>query len=982
MVDALAFQTRARTIDHLGREQIADVPTAISELWKNAYDAYASNVALHIFEASPAVVLINDDGHGMNRQQFVDKWLVVGTESKADGGPVLEQFRQGLPERPKQGQKGIGRLSVAALGSLVLIVSKQVNKPFVACLVDWRLFENPFIYLDDVRLPVIEFATGDELIKQLPKMREAIVENISGESGPQERNLRLSSAWSNFDELESAESTMTNKSAVLKTSELIRSGAAFQWDIAKYLKEWHAWDGRKPAGTAMVLAEINSSLKAWVPVAAASTEAEESAKASLVRTLSGFSDPYVKEIAAPLDFRVIVHTKGEVKTVVGREDGFGLTFLNSLDHLLTGVFDTNGVFKGRVKVFGKDLGDVELTPVQPPPTGVRERIGSFSLTIGAFEPVARSSTLSPDVHAKVADRAETHSGLSIYRDGLRVMPYGRPENDFFGIEERRQSKAGREFWASRRLFGRIAISRKENPNLRDKAGREGLIDNAASRAVQLLVIDLLKTAARRYFGGDSPIRQELLPAVEAENDAAAATAKKAQNSQLTNFRETVRKKTKALDSAREQTARLTLHLKAAIDTNETNVLWQMGNEVDSLVSERAALRLPPKPKKLGKFEDTYRDYRDRYTQLASEVEAVRHTWNEAIARLDAKPHVEIAQSHLSRNQKALTDQLSKWKRAITSLLTGENKRIDESIEQDGKEFYKAVAPLLADVETQRTLLQTAIEEMDQTREYLTQRFSNTYEPYLRAVTQLSEGLDLDGALAYGIARSDTLERRIEQIQSLAQIGISVEILSHELHSLDRRLSNSLTALPESVRDLPAFQNADSTRKELVERLRFLSQMQITDGDAQQKITGEDIEAYLSNFFGTVLSENAVQLVATDEFRKAAFYEFPSRVFPIFINLVNNSLYWLSGCAAREIHLSAESGTLMVSDTGPGIDPEDVENLFQLFFSRRVRGRGVGLYLCRQTLATGGHTIEYIADKAKTISSGANFAIKLRGGFNA
>ena len=38
MVDALAFQTRARTIDHLGREQIADVPTAISELWKNAYD--------------------------------------------------------------------------------------------------------------------------------------------------------------------------------------------------------------------------------------------------------------------------------------------------------------------------------------------------------------------------------------------------------------------------------------------------------------------------------------------------------------------------------------------------------------------------------------------------------------------------------------------------------------------------------------------------------------------------------------------------------------------------------------------------------------------------------------------------------------------------------------------------------------------------------------------------------------------------------
>lgn len=85
---------------------------------------------------------------------------------------------------------------------------------------------------------------------------------------------------------------------------------------------------------------------------------------------------------------------------------------------------------------------------------------------------------------------------------------------------------------------------------------------------------------------------------------------------------------------------------------------------------------------------------------------------------------------------------------------------------------------------------------------------------------------------------------------------------------------------------------------------------------------------------------------------------------------------------REIRLSTDVGTLLISDTGPGIDPGDVEDLFQLFFSRRVRGRGVGLYLCRQTLASGGHTIEYITDEAKMISTGANFAIKLRGGFDA
>lgn len=38
------FRTRARALDLLGRQQIAGIPTAINELFKNAHDAYADNV--------------------------------------------------------------------------------------------------------------------------------------------------------------------------------------------------------------------------------------------------------------------------------------------------------------------------------------------------------------------------------------------------------------------------------------------------------------------------------------------------------------------------------------------------------------------------------------------------------------------------------------------------------------------------------------------------------------------------------------------------------------------------------------------------------------------------------------------------------------------------------------------------------------------------------------------------------------------------
>src|SRR3954462_7774941 len=97
MIEGVAFQTRARTIDHLGRTQIADAPTAVSELWKNAYDAYARNVALHIFDGARPVAAVLDDGSGMDRDDFEDRWLVIGTETKFGGGDSSDPERFGLP---------------------------------------------------------------------------------------------------------------------------------------------------------------------------------------------------------------------------------------------------------------------------------------------------------------------------------------------------------------------------------------------------------------------------------------------------------------------------------------------------------------------------------------------------------------------------------------------------------------------------------------------------------------------------------------------------------------------------------------------------------------------------------------------------------------------------------------------------------------------------------------------------------------------
>ena len=101
--------------------------------------------------------------------------------------------------------------------------------------------------------------------------------------------------------------------------------------------------------------------------------------------------------------------------------------------------------------------------------------------------------------------------------------------------------------------------------------------------------------------------------------------------------------------------------------------------------------------------------------------------------------------------------------------------------------------------------------------------------------------------------------------------------------------------------------------------------------------------------------------------------------PVFLNLVNNAVYWVAQSdRRREIRFDRVDDTIVVANSGPAIDPDDEPSLFQLFFSRRIGGRGIGLYLCRQNLAAGGHTIDYASQGPCRVLPGANFIIRFQG----
>jgi hypothetical protein len=145
----MQFRTKARAVELLGKGQISDLPTAISELWKNGYDAYGDclEAFLYLPGYSPSlakpIFVMSDDGKGMTKDDILNKWVVLGTDSKSrNEGDVLGIETLFKDPRVKMGEKGIGRLSVAYLGSQMLMVTKKMGSPTQAVFFDLQILEN------------------------------------------------------------------------------------------------------------------------------------------------------------------------------------------------------------------------------------------------------------------------------------------------------------------------------------------------------------------------------------------------------------------------------------------------------------------------------------------------------------------------------------------------------------------------------------------------------------------------------------------------------------------------------------------------------------------------------------------------------------------------------------------------------------------------------------------------------------------------
>lgn len=188
------IRTKARTLDMLGRQQIAGIPTALSELFKNAHDAYADNVEVDYIRNGNLLIL-RDNGLGMTLDEFEERWLTIGTDSKFEDEDALAQPAVDDTKNKRQvmGEKGIGRLAIAAIGPQVLVMTrakrgKELGKLVVA-FVNWTLFSLPSLDLNDIEIPVITKDDGENVsLSEIEELKEQAKNNIRN---LQKKNFRF-----------------------------------------------------------------------------------------------------------------------------------------------------------------------------------------------------------------------------------------------------------------------------------------------------------------------------------------------------------------------------------------------------------------------------------------------------------------------------------------------------------------------------------------------------------------------------------------------------------------------------------------------------------------------------------------------------------------------------------------------------------------------------------------------------------------------
>ncbi|MFK8302804.1 ATP-binding protein [Capnocytophaga stomatis] len=961
------FKTRARALDLLGRQQIAGIPTAINELIKNAHDAYADKFDID-FLRKDSLLVLRDDGLGMTKEEFETRWLTIGTESKfANKKTTLPPTDNSKPFRPIMGEKGIGRLAISSIGKQVLIISKAQKREhkykIVVAFINWELFELPGINLEDITIPVKEF---DSLPNQtdIDELKNEVIASLNNLL---KQNIITEENYANI------KGTVTKFDV---NPESLNKKLVGNFDFSE-----------NGGGTFFYVSPVDETLQSDIEGDGDSKEATR-----IEKMLIGFHNtmtPNYPKPAVDISFRDYRGEEGMYYDLIDKEHFFTPDEFELADHHFQGTFDEFGQFKGMVKIYGEKTYDHIINWRE---NNFREtNCGAFTINLAYLQGELKSSRVDTENYSIIKAKGDKFGGLYIYKDNIRVLPYGDSDYDFLDIEKNRSKRASTYFFSYRRMFGVIEISSQNNKNLVEKAGREGFIENKAYRQLQAILKNFFIQLAADFFDdkGKSP-QSEFWNKKKGEINTYYNALER--RDKLAKGR-----KDKFLKNLDAFFQNLT---SGKFDRDINTFLDETRKDLNSVVSYKD---MDEAGQKIIDYEFDARQKINDYKNKISVSSPKGFTVSKS-ARVDFETYLKefrildetLFKSAINEIDNLVTEyteklniEISKRKRLeqAVELISREAKKnntekkneTNEVVSDVSKKIRELTSDLILDLDNQirtvkdrfKRLSVQGTEDFDLVKErkamedeieMISTRNTFIMDRIIRQFQGFYIEKDMDGNIITNDQIADALSEELEDLREriqtdveLSQLGLAVGILHHEF-------SSTVRAIRSSLKDLRAWSDVDQQIEGIYKNIKtnfdhldgylnLFTPLNRRLNRKREDISLLEIKTFLIDLFKSRFERHNIQFKHTKGYATQKIHGFRSTFYPVFVNLIDNAIYWLkqSNTEERIIRLHADGTGIYISNNGVEIHPQDKERMFELGFSRKPNGRGMGLSISKEVL---------------------------------
>ncbi|MNF54722.1 sensory histidine kinase AtoS [compost metagenome] len=579
-----------------------------------------------------------------------------------------------------------------------------------------------------------------------------------------------------------------------------------------------------------------------------------------------------------------------------------------------------------------------------------------------------------------------HGGLYVYRDGIRVLPYGDIEHDFLRIEQRRNKAAKDWFFSFRRMFGAIVLDNVENQALREKAGREGFQENAAFRQFRGVLEFFLMSLAKDFFRKDAPLGNEfnrLRDEMEAQNKLLKAREKRVSVKKV-KLQEAINKfflRVEEGEAAKEAEEFKSEYLKKFDLVKSVADPDEVGRELQCVERDlrigldalRRANRIS-RPRGVGLNRSGEADWA-RYRAICDEIEnSVYYPLEEALQgklaevlqeRGDTIDRRVILRDGLSFRKDEMEKLVKAERKLARNIIEQSQQDLRSGIESSFQRFHNTVENAFSDFD--RTDLkafddsslvgfQSMLQQKFEVAAAKEQEFLSNLRSQLESLSEgVKEGLLPDDLSAALEGQNHSLQEDLSDSMYWAQIGMALGVVQHEFDAVAKTVKKGIRDLKPWADKNPAlnglFKGLHSGFSHLEEYLSLFSPLDRRLYRTAMDLSGGEISNYIENVFADRFERHGISYSATSGFLFGVYSAYPSTIYPVLINVIDNACHWVSKVdeGQRWIKIEKHKDGILIRNGGIGIDHRYAEQIFEFGFSEKQNGRGMGLAISRKAL---------------------------------